>query len=165
MNPKDVTARIVIEDPKLNDLENHLGGRMISPDLQAYFRKIVVLHKGGTKKINIPSTNNDVGVALLISSNLEETHLEIHDELHVFFAGRIVVIKWAIRGEDGFCVPEKDLSPSEIKKVSVEGEQVTVTLSALRTDFSMLVDFGLHTETSTTTIEIPHPLLNQRPAL
>ncbi len=157
-----MTARIVVEDPELKDLENHLAGRKICPLLLDYFRKVVAIHKGGTRKINIPSTHNDVGVALLISSSLEETYLQIHDELHVYLGGKVVVIKWKVRGEEGFCVPEKDLRQLEIKKVSVEEEKVDVTLTSLKADFSILVDFKLYSEKSTT-LDIEHPL-NQKPA-
>ncbi len=162
MDDKNITARIVIEDPKVKDLENHLAGRKICPHLLDYFRKVVALHKGGARKINIPSTHNDVGVALLGSSSLEETYLEMHDELHVFFGGKIVVVKWEVRGENGFCVPNEDLRSLEIGKVQVEGSHVTVTLTTPKVNFSLLVDFGLYAE-KTTTLNIDHPL-NQRSA-
>ncbi len=162
MNQKNMTARIVVENPELKDLENHLAGRKICPLLLEYFRKVVAIHKGGTRKINIPSTHDNVGVALLGSSSLEETFLQMHDELHVFFAGKVVIVKWEVRNEDGFCVPTADLSTLEIKKVQVEGEKVTINLTSSKVDFSMLVDFELYSN-ETTTLNIDHPL-NQKPA-
>lgn len=159
---KNLTARIVIDDPDPKDLVEHLKGRDLSPDLVSYLKQTVQRHKGGTRKINIPSTHKNVGVVLLGKAKLEETHLHMQDELHVFFAGKVVVVKWLVRGEEGLCVPEDVFSVLEIKKVKVEGEQVDVVLTASGNDFSILVDFALYTAPSTT-LDIEHPL-NQRPA-
>jgi hypothetical protein len=162
MNEKNTTARIVIDDPEIKDFESHLAGRKLCPHLLDYLKKVFALHKGGIRKINIPSTHDNVGVVLLGSSSLEETHLQIHDELHVFFNGKVVIIKWTIKGENGFCVPKGELSSLEIEKVLVEGEKVKLTLTSPRVDFPLTVDFEIY-EGKSTTLEIPHPL-NQRSA-
>ena len=157
-----MTARIVLEDPEKEDLKGHFANRNICPKLLDYLRKLVATHKGGTRKINIPSNHDNVGVVLLGSSSLEETHLQMHDELHVVYDGRVVVIKWEVMGKEGFSVPIKEFSSLEIEKVRVEGKQVTVNLVSLKNNFDIVVDFELYKDESTI-LNIEHPL-NQKPA-
>ena len=161
MNDKNMTARLVV-DTDLKNLKKLLASRELCPHLVDYLKNVIALHKGGIRKINIPSTHDNVGVIILGSSSLEETHLQMHDELHVFFDEQIVIIKWAIRGEDGMCVPTGELSSLEIKKVLVKGKEVTIILSSPNMDYLMPVNFELY-DTKYTVLDIPHPL-NQRPA-
>jgi len=163
MNDKNMTVRLVLVDTDLKNLKKLLASRELCPHLTDYLKDIIALHKGGIRKINIPSTHDNVGVIILGSSSLEETHLHMHDELHVFFDEQTVIVKWNIRGENGMCVPPGELSSLEIKKVLVKGKEVTIILSSPKMDYSMPVDFEIYKD-KTTVLVIPHPL-NQRPSL
>ena len=162
MNDKNLTARIVVEDFEIKGLRDKLASRKLCPHLLDYLSKVIAIHEGGIRKINIPSSHQNVGVILLGSSRLEDTYLEMHDELHIFYDGKVIIIRWDIRDENGLCVPDEELSSLEIEKVSVKGKFVILTLSSPKIDFFLPINLDLY-DGEKTIIDIPHPL-NQRPA-
>jgi len=127
---KKSTTRIVIFEPDEEALKRALVDREVSPELAAFLKNLLK-RKKWARKINIPSGHNDVAVVLVFATALKEAGLEIFSELHVFFAGRIIVEKWQVVGEREriALLPKEIFRAIDIHKVRVEGERVSVEFS------------------------------------
>ena len=96
--PKSATSKIVIFEPDAAHLMQALASRDLSPGLVDFLKSLLKTKKWA-RKINIPSQHDDVAAVLVFTSALKEAGLEIFSELHVFFAGKIIVEKWQVVGE------------------------------------------------------------------
>lgn len=146
----------------MDQLKIALAGRQVSPGL-AEFLKNLLKRKKWARKINIPSDHDDAAAVLVFTTQLKEGGLEIFSELHVFCAGRTMVEKWQVVGEDQqiSLLPKEAFRAIDISKVHVDGLVVNVEFSVpivggqsrtlIKTfDFSV-EDSGVRT--------VPHPLL------
>lgn len=161
---KSVTRHIAISEPDETLLRASLEGRNVSPELGKFLANLLRTKKW-TRKITLPSTHEDVAVALVYTSSLKEGGLEILSELHVFFAGKTIVEEWQVVGESEKTsnLPKEMFTSINIQKVMVDQGEVIVELSvpldggtakvlAKRFDFS--VDRpGIRA--------VPHPLLEE----
>jgi len=87
------------------------------------------------RKINIPSSRDDLAAAIVFTSTLKDAGLEIHSELHVFFAGRTISEKWQVAGER----EEKSraaFTSVEVCKVRLEGDTL------VRVEIGMILSTG-----------------------
>ncbi|MDD5318460.1 MAG: hypothetical protein PHF79_01370 [Candidatus Pacebacteria bacterium] len=163
-NPKSTTRRLSLRDPRLvredeEMLKKHLGQMVLSEGLMKFLHQCVQ-DTGIEKKINIPSGQADVAVAIIRTSGLEKNvGLIIIDELRIFFDGKTFVEKWKLGLSKGrICILQISL---EIHKVHVNKPQIRVELRATNGaetkqivreyDFSLLTDSQSHKEK-------PHPL-------
>jgi hypothetical protein len=121
------TGRIVLFEPDVDALQKALADREVSPDLGAFLHGLLK-RKKWARKINLPSGHDDVAVVLVFTTTLKEAGLEIFSELHVFFAGKIIVEKWQIVGEGEriALLPKEIFRAIDIAKVRVEGLRVSV---------------------------------------
>jgi hypothetical protein len=128
-NPKATTRRIVISDPDEELLRKHLAGRRVSPKLER-FLKSLTNGKRWTRKINIPSTHENLAAVLLFTSDLKEGGLEISSELHVFLEDTVIIERWQVLGEHQktSSMPTQMLLAMEIQKVRLNGSRVSVEL-------------------------------------
>ena len=161
---KSTTRKIVIFEPDVQQLENALVGRELSPEL-IEFLKNLLKRKKWARKINIPSTHNDLAAVLVFTTKLKEAGLEIFSELHVFFAGRVMVEKWQIVGEAErtSLLPKEVFRAIDIKKVRAEGDEVKVEFSVqlIGGDSSTRVKTFDFAADGPQVREVPHPLLEQ----
>jgi hypothetical protein len=127
---KSITANIVVSEPDEDFLSKSLQGRVLSPELRKFLQNLVRTKKW-TRKITLPSTHENVAVALAFTSSLKETGLEIVTELHVFFNGRIIIEEWEVVGEADktSSIPKEAFTSMDIQKVYVEGDFVHVELT------------------------------------
>jgi hypothetical protein len=124
------TKRIVIFEPDEAHLKTALEGRDLSPALVQFLKDL--LHtKKWARKINIPSGHDDVAAVLVFTTALREAGLEILSELHVFFAGEVMVEKWQVVGETEqiSLLPKEAFRAIDINTVRVQDAQVTVEFS------------------------------------
>lgn len=126
---KFFTQHVVIRDPEEKLLEEQLKNRALTPELLKFLKRLVKTKKW-TKKITIPSAHDDVAVVLLFTSSLKQGGLEIITEIHVFFAGRIVVEEWETLPEsrNPSSLPVGIFASMDIEKVRVLDKQVEVAL-------------------------------------
>lgn len=127
---KSATRQILIVEPDEVLLRHHLAGRTVSPGLDKFLSRLVS-GKKWPRKINIPSTHDNLAAALVFSTELKEGGLEIYSELHVFFDGETRVEKWPVAGErdEKAALPKETFTSIEIEKVRLhEGKEVQVTL-------------------------------------
>jgi len=136
----------------------------MSPALSKFLLNLMRTKKW-TRKITLPSTHDDVAVALVFTSTLKETGLEILSELHVFFSGEIIIEEWQVVGESEktSTLPKELFSSVSIGKVHVEGEKVHVALTIPMSDgisknIVKIFDFGLDEPRMRA---VPHPLLEK----
>jgi hypothetical protein len=161
---KSTTRQILIYEPDEDQLKKHLVGRNVSPGLRQFLRRLMK-GKKWARKINIPSTHDNLAAALVFTSELKEGGLEIFSELHVFYAGKIMIEKWPVVGENEkiSSLPKEAFMSIEIDKVRIKpGDVIQVTIqvpisgqkskTAVRT-----FDFGAANEPDTRVV--PHPLL------
>lgn len=127
---KSATKRIVISEPDEEQLRQHLAGRDVSPGLGRFLKNMINGRKWA-RKINVPSTHDDLAAVLVFTSELKEHGLEISSELHVFFADRIFIEKWQVRGEQTSSAPTEMFRSVEIQKVRLEKNEVRVILKML----------------------------------
>ena len=127
---KKSTTKIVIFEPDEEALRNALLDREVSVELDAFLKNLLK-RKKWARKINLPSGRNDVAVVLVFTTALKEAGLEIFSELHVFFAGKIIVEKWQVVGEREriALLPKEIFRAIDISKVRVAGAQVSVEFS------------------------------------
>jgi hypothetical protein len=127
---KSTTKRIVIFEPDEENLHKALAGRDLSLALIDFLKNLLKTKKW-TRKINIPSGHDDVAAVLVFTTALKEEGLEILSELHVFFAGKIMVEKWQVVGgaERISLLPKEAFHAININKVRVQGDQVDVEFS------------------------------------
>lgn len=121
------THRIAIFEPDEEALKKAVIGRDLSPGLAAFLQNLLK-RKKWARKINIPSGHNDVAVVLVFTTALKEGGLEILSELHVYFAGQIIVEQWEVAGEAQriHLLPKEAFRALDITKVRVEGSLVHV---------------------------------------
>jgi hypothetical protein len=127
-----MTRIVVISDPDEKLLETKLEGRTLAPELSRFLKSLVKTRKW-TKNITIPSTHDNVAVALLFTSSLKEAGLEIRSEIHVFYCGRRHVEVWEMLPETE---PPSSLPPGifnsvDVGKVRVSGPMVYVEMRVL----------------------------------
>jgi len=164
---KSTTGRITIIDPEVEGLERVLADRDLAPGLIT-FLKDFLKKKKWARKINIPSGYNDVAAVLVFASTLKKRGLEIFNELHVYFAGKVMVEKWRVVGETDriSLLPKEVFRAIHINKVRVEGTQVTV-------EYNVPMAGGQSSDTLATTFDFsgeapavriaPHPLGDRKP--
>ena len=126
---KSTTRQIVISEPDEKELQKQLAGRDLSPEL-ARFLTGLIKSKKWPRKINVPSSHDNLAAVLVFTSELKEGGLEIFSELHVFFEGTSIVEKWKVMGEmeQTSSMPKEAFSSIEIEKVRTEYGRVNVTL-------------------------------------
>jgi len=127
---KSTTRQILIFEPDEELLKKHLVGRDVSPELAQFLRRLMK-GKKWARKINIPSSHDNLAAALVFSSELKQGGLEIFSELHVFFEGRTIVEKWPVVEEKDriSTLPKETFTSIEIEKVRQEdNEIVNVTI-------------------------------------
>jgi hypothetical protein len=162
---KSATSKIVIFEPDEEQLKRALVGRNLSPAL-VEFLKNLLKRKKWARRINIPSDRDDVAAVLVFAATLKEAGLEILSELHVYFAGKIVVEKWEIAGasEKIALLPKDVFRAIDISKVRVEGAEVSVEFSAPRMDRTssetLVKIFDFSGDKPSIQI-VPHPLLER----
>ena len=155
------TTRIVISEPSEDQLESGLKSRELAPELVSFLRNLMKANRW-TRKINIPSARHDLCAALVFTSTLKESGLEIFSELHVFFAGRVMVEKWQVVGEteQTSALPQEAFSSVDIPKVRLNGTCVEVAIigigrgGELRTD-TRRFEFGSEAQDARV---VRHPL-------
>lgn len=128
---KSATKHIVISEPDEQQLRLSIEGRELAPGLITFLKRLLKASRW-TRIINIPSGRNDLAAVIVFTSTLKAGGLEIVSELHVFLAGRTIVEKWQIAGENEqkSFLAQRVFSAVDIQKVRVEGTVVTVELSA-----------------------------------
>lgn len=126
---KVVTQQIAISEPDEDLLKKSLKQRNLSPELKVFLENLIRTKKWA-REITLPSCHEDLAVAFVSTSTLKEWGLEIVSELHVFFAGDIIVEEWQIVGEreKTSALPKEIFSSITIHKVSVDGDTVNVEL-------------------------------------
>lgn len=160
---KSSTTKIALFEPNQAQLKSALQDRELSPALVEFLTNLLRT-KRWTRKINIPSGHSDVAAVLVFTTALMESGFEIYSELHVFFAGKVMVEKWQVVGEKEqiSLLPKQVFDAIDVNKVRVEDGQVFVEISApvigghsgtlIKTfDFSA-ADLGVRV--------VPHPLLD-----
>ena len=132
---KEMTRKVVISDPSEELLQSKLQGRTISPDLSRFLKSLVKTRKW-TKNITIPSTHDNVAVALLFTSSLKETGLEILSEIHVFYCGQTYIEVWEMlqENEHPSSLPPGIFNSVEVGKVRVHNSNVHVEMRVLMAD-------------------------------
>jgi hypothetical protein len=130
---KSSTRRIVLSEPDGELLTKYLEGRQVSPALARFLKNLISVRKW-MRKINIPSGRDDLAAALIFTTNLKPGGLEIICELHVHFAGHVIVEEWEVLGEheQASALPGEMLRALEIDKVRARGDRVTVELTMPR---------------------------------
>ena len=129
---KELTRKVVIADPNEELLKLKLAGRTLAPELLRFLKTLVKTRKW-TKNITIPSTHDNVAVALLFTSSLKEAGLEILSEIHVFYCGRTYVEVWEMlpESEHPSSLPPRIFSSVEVGKVRVTAPLVNVEMRVL----------------------------------
>jgi len=124
------TSRIVIFDPDEEGLRKALVGRKLSPELTKFLNDLLK-RKKWARKIHIPSARDDLAVVLVFATTLKPGGLEILSELHVYFAGQVIVEQWEIAGENDHIhlLPKEAFRALDIAKVHVDGSLVHVEFS------------------------------------
>jgi len=130
---KELTRKVVISDPSEELLQTKLAGRTIAPELFKFLKNLVKTRKW-TKNITVPSTHDNVAVALLFTSSLKEAGLEILREIHVFYCGRTYVEVWEMlpETEHPTMLAPGIFSSVEVGKVRVNGTLVNVEMRVLQ---------------------------------
>ncbi len=137
-------------------------GRDLSPGLIAFLSNLLKTRKW-TRKINIPSEHDDLAAVLVFTTALKESGLEILSELHVYYAGKIMVEKWEVVGarEQIALLPKEVFQAIDLDKVRVHDGHVTVAVSApiIGGHSEMLIKtFDFSVEGPSVRF-VPHPLL------
>ena len=159
---KSTTSRISIFEPDEAQLKSLLADRELSPGL-IEFLKNLLKRKKWARKINIPSGHDDVAAVLVFTTSLKEGGLEIFSELHVFFAGKIMVEKWQVVGESErtSLLPKEVFRAIDINTVRIEGTKVNVEFSVPMfggQSSSLTKTFDFSMEDAEIRV-VPHPLL------
>jgi len=150
---KSMTRKVVISHPDEELLEMKLEGRKLAPELSKFLKNLVRTKKW-TKNITIPSTHDNVAVALLFTSTLKESGLEILTEIHVYYCGRIFVEVWEMLPETtrANSLPPRAFSSLEVGKIRVIGSVVHVEVKVAldnRTDRRILKIYDFSTDEPT----------------
>ena len=160
---KSTTRQILIFEPDEELLKKHLVGRDVSPELSKFLLRLIK-GKKWARKINIPASHENLAAALVFSSELKETGLEILSELHVFLDGVIIVEKWPVVGETDriSSLPKEAFTSIEIEKVRLaRGRIVEVVIQMALADEkrkAVVRTFDFSSGESNTRI-VSHPLL------
>ncbi len=161
---KSLTKRIVISEPDEEQLSKALEGRDLTPGLMLFLKRLTKTHKW-MRKINIPSGRNDLAAVLVFTSALKGAGLEMFSELHVFFAGKAMIEKWQVIGENeqtSALRPELLTSIDLIKVREHEGcVQVHISAPVMEGENKSLVrTFDFRNPTTAVRI-VAHPLSEQ----
>jgi hypothetical protein len=161
---KYITKHILVSEPDEEILKQSLAGRSLSPKLVQFLRNLMRTKKW-TRKITLPSSHDDVAVALVFTSALRETGLEISSELHVFLSGETIIEEWRIVGEheETSTLPTEMFTSISIEKVYVEGGMVTVELKVPMSggeDKTVIKTFDFNSDKPTDRT-VPHPALDE----
>lgn len=158
---KSSTRQILIFEPDEDQLKKHLAGRDISPELGQFLTRLMK-GKKWPRKINIPSSHDNLAAAVVFSSELKKDGLEIFSELHVFFDGATIVEKWTVVNEADkiSSLPKETFSSIEIEKVRLEDNHlVQVALKMAlpgRTSKTVLRTFDFQSDEPNVRV-VPHP--------
>lgn len=130
---KSDSRKIDIVEPSQECLDKAIIGRDVSAGL-AQFLKNLLRRQKWVRKINIPSGQDDVAAVLVWTTTLKSGGFEMLSELHIYFAGRIMVEKWEVAGEMERIrsLPQESFQAIDITKVRVEGEVVTLEFTVPR---------------------------------
>jgi hypothetical protein len=123
---KSSTRRIVIAERSEELFWRHVAGRKVSPELDAFLKNLT---SGRTwmRKINIPSTHENVAAVLVFPSDLKGREGEILNELHVFLDGEVIIEKWQAPKNSPLAVLRNEMVSSlEIQKVRMRHRRVGV---------------------------------------
>lgn len=160
---KSTTRQILIFEPDEELLKKHLAGRDVTPGLGQFLLRLIK-GKKWARKINVPSSHDDLAAALVFSSELKQGGLEIFSELHVFFAGKTMVEKWPVVGERDriSSLPKETFTSIEIEKVRLEGDNIVNVVIKMPlpggTSKGVVRTFDFATEEGGTR-EVPNPLI------
>jgi len=129
---KEMTRKVVISDPNEDLLKSKLEGRTLSPGLSQFLKSLVKTRKW-TKNITIPSTHDNVAIALLFTSSLKEAGLEILSEIHVFYDGKTYIEVWEMlqENEPPTSLPPGIFNSVDVGKVRVHGSFIHVEMRVL----------------------------------
>jgi hypothetical protein len=157
---KSSTKKIVLFEPDQGQLTTALHDRHLCPELIKFLTNLLKAKKW-TRKINIPSNHNDVAAVLVFTTALKEGGLEILSELHVYYAGKVLVEKWQVVGENDEIsdIPREMFSAIDILKVRADGSRVTIEFNAPVAEaptLSKVFDFA---QEGSTVRFVPHPFL------
>ncbi len=159
---KSTTAHIAISEPDEELLKKSLGDRHVSPELKKFLLNLLKTKKW-TRRITLPSTHDNVAVALVFAGSLKESGLEIVTELHVFFDNQVMIEEWTLVGETEktSTIPKEAFTSMSIRKVLVLGNTVQVELTAPSAEGETRIieksfDFAVQGPRSRS---VPHPLL------
>ena len=132
---KEMTRKVVISDPNEELLNSKLEGRTLSPELSRFLKSLVQTRKW-TKNITIPSTHDNVAIALLFTSSLKAHGLEILSEIHVFYCGKTCIEVWEMlqENEHPTSLPPGIFNSVDVGKVRVHGSLVHVEMRVLLAD-------------------------------
>jgi len=135
LTQKAMTRKVVISDPNEALLKTKLEGRILSPGLSRFLNNLVKTRRW-TKNITIPSTHDNVAIALLFTSSLKEAGLEILSEIHVFYDDRTYVeaCEMLQESEHPTDLPPGIFNSVEVGKVRVQGTLVQVEMRVLLAD-------------------------------
>jgi len=124
---KSDSRKIAVFEPSQECLDEAVVGRDVSAGLREFLKSLLE-RKKWVRKINIPSGRDDVAAVLAFTTTLKAKGLEILSELHIYFAGRIMVEKWEVAGEMEKIrsLPKEAFQAIDITRVLVEGSLVTV---------------------------------------
>jgi hypothetical protein len=124
------TRKIALFEPNEELLFNALEGRELSSGLRQFLLGLLE-RKKWPRKINVPSGHNDAAAVLIFTSVLKEAGLEISSELHVYLAGKVLIEKWQVAGENDriALLPKEAFRAIDIEKVRVNGSLVTIEFS------------------------------------
>ena len=159
---KSTTKKIVLFEPDEGQLKEALAERDLSAGLITFLKNLLKTRKW-TRKINIPSSHDDLAAVLVFTTALKEAGFEIFSELHVYFAGKVMIEKWQVIGESEqiSLLPKEVFHAIDVNKVRVQDGQVIVEVSA--------PTIGGHSGTLFKTFDftveepsvrfVPHPLL------
>jgi hypothetical protein len=159
---KSTTKKIVLFEPDEEQLNQAMVGRDLSPGLVEFLKNLLKAKKWA-RKINIPSQHDDVAAVLVFTSALKEAGLEIISELHVFYAGKTMVEKWEVVGEEEqiSLLPKEAFRAIDIHKVRVQGSSVNIEISvptARGHSGTLIRTFDFSVEGPELRI-VPHPFL------
>ena len=162
---KSTTRQILIFEPDEELLKKHLVGRDVSPGLGQFLIRLIK-GKKWARKINIPSSHDNLAAALVFSSELKAGGLEIFSELHVYFEGNTVVEKWPVVSEKDriSALPKETFTSIEIERVRLEEQhvvQVTIKIPLPGGTSKTIVRTFDFSEGSPGVRVVQHPLLDE----
>lgn len=117
-------------DANEETLSQILKKRSLAPDLVTFLSRILGKMKSGSnKRLFLHQTEDNVAAVIIFEQSLEEKGFHFHDELHLYFQGRVITERWQIKGENGYCLPFHKFLCTQIRALSVEGSVIKIELT------------------------------------